>query len=454
MSLEIKIIPGELPRFWDRETIFFANLLSIFFGNEQQTKVLEREIRGAPTYGGRLISILNLLFRKGENLIFLECLPDKSLMDYMTNRLGLNLPEIEILSHKDYLSLKEQIANNDLKKIEPIMNRVRSHSAKWLDGYVTEETLLTIAKKTSKSVVSSIEGSKNGNNKFLLHHYLLDKGFPVFDTFEASSSADVISCLKKLKESGYKKAVLKSQIGASGCGMLIYNISKNSCKNVPDYLFFEGPCLAQGWLDNDVAGVNRLGSPSVQMFLSDRELSLYDLTEQLLSDLSVHEGNISPPPYILKRPDIKKELLSQAAEAGRWLHSQGYRGTAGVDFLVVEKDNKLQVIINEINARITGATYPAVLARYFLPHGAWIMRNLSFHCPMTGSKLISELDRKGLLFEKNIKKGVLPFNFNQDKYGNIYKGQFLFLAPEPVECECLLTQLQKVFPLFTKFDRD
>lgn len=454
MAIEIKIIPGELPHFWNREAIFFANIFSLFFGNNEQLKVLEREICGAPTYGGRLLPILNLLFRKGQNLIFLESLPDKALLEYIRDRLGLTLPEIEILCRRDYTSLKENIVKNNLDGVEKFVNKVRSHSAQWLDGYATEETLYAIADTTGKSTISSFEGSKKGNNKLLLHHYLIEKSLPVFDTVFASSPDDVTPCFEVLRKKGYKRAVLKSQIGASGCGLLVYDIYNGRKNNFPDYLFFEGPCLVQGWMDDDVAGIKRFGSPSVQMFLNEKEISLFDLTEQFLSDKSVHEGNIAPPPYIKNRPDLRDELLSQAAEAGRWLHTQGYRGTAGVDFLVVEKNKKIKVIVNEINARITGATYPAVLARHFLPHGIWIMRNLAFQIPMQGSQIIAKLDCKKLLFEKNSEKGIFPFNFNIDEHGNVYKGQFLFLAPEVEECKCLVTQIQTVFPLIVKFDRD
>ncbi len=454
MSVDVKVTPGKLPIFWDREVVYFANLQSLFYDNLEQTKILVKDIQGVPTYGGRLVSILNLLFFNKKNLIFLESSPNKALLEYMEDKLELSLPEIEILPRKHYVTLKEKTLTNNSEDHEPVLERIRQHSAGWLDGYVTDSTLVAIAEGSKKSTISSFEGSKNGNNKFLLHHYLLEKGLPVFETLVASSPEEVNSALKKFNDRGYKKAVIKSQIGASGCGLIRLDAVPCPREQIPEYLFFEGPCLVQGWLGEEVPGVRNIGSPSVQMFLAEKEVTLFDITDQLLRDESIHEGNISPPPYFKERQEIRDEILSQATEAGRWLHSQGYRGTASTDFLVVEKKERCEVIICEINARITGATYPTILARHFLPQGAWLMRNLMFESPLQGSQLLSEVDRRGLLFKKGMERGVLPCNFNLNEAGMVHKGQFVFIAPNTEECENLLAQMQAVFPRSCKYCRD
>ena len=52
-----------LPPAWDRSGIFVANLFSLFFGNENQTRDLCAEVGRLETYGGRLIPILGLMFK-------------------------------------------------------------------------------------------------------------------------------------------------------------------------------------------------------------------------------------------------------------------------------------------------------------------------------------------------------------------------------------------------------
>ena len=75
----------------------------------------------------------------------------------------------------------------------------------------------------------------------------------------------------------------------------------------------------QGWLQPGELGVREIFSPSVQLFLDDESVSLYDLTEQILSDASIHQGNEAPPPYLPMKKGLRSELLRQAGEAGSWL---------------------------------------------------------------------------------------------------------------------------------------
>ncbi|MFH1429198.1 MAG: hypothetical protein ABIH39_05585 [Candidatus Margulisiibacteriota bacterium] len=190
------------------------------------------------------------------------------------------------------------------------------------------------------------------------------------------------------------------------------------------------------------------------MFISDNEVYLFDITEQFLKDESIHEGNISPPPDLPQRPDIKSQLLAQATLAGRWLYARGYRGTASIDYLVVERDGALAAHICEINARVTGATYPAVLARHFVPDGAWLMRNIRFHNAFDGAELLTRLDEFGLLFDRDKTGGVLPFNFNLDAEGKVDKGQFIFIGSYPKECLDLMERVQSNFKEAYSFTRD
>ncbi|MFQ5965073.1 MAG: hypothetical protein ACE5KZ_12420 [Candidatus Scalinduaceae bacterium] len=454
MSLEIKNTLGQLPTFWNRSVIFFANMLSIFYENFGELEKLKQQIRGVETYGGRLIPIINLIFRGGENLLVLERPPDQTLIRYFQEDLGLSLPNIAILPHSVYDSLLTQVDKLSHDEISPTLTSIHKHHATWIDGFVSDNVLINIAKALNKPTISSLEGSKRGNNKFLLHNHLCEMGFPVFDTISASSPEDIPACITTLHKKGYKKAVVKAQIGASGIGII--NLSTTSCNTntIPEHFFFEGPCMVQGWLDDTVTNICYLGSPSVQLFLDDKAVSLYDITEQILSADSVHEGNLTPPPYFSKGDLVYEELLRQARAAGSWLHDQGYRGTASIDFLVVDRQGAVEVRVCEINARVTGATYPAVIARHFLPRDAWLMRNIRFVKPLRDTSLLKMLDQAGYLYHPNMQEGVLPVNFNLDEKGGVQKGQFLFLGKTLDDCLNMLEQIESILPLSWRYDRD
>ncbi|MBC8553756.1 MAG: ATP-grasp domain-containing protein [Candidatus Brocadiales bacterium] len=454
MTVEIKNIPGQLPTFWDRNVIFFANMHSIFYDNIAGLNRLKQQIRGVDTYGGRLIPIINILFKGDNNLLVLEKPPDQTLLRYFEEDLNLSLPKITILSHSVYDTLLNQGDKLIHNEINPTLTMIHNHNATWVDGFVSDSILMNLAKTLNKPTISSQESSKKGNNKLLLHNALSEKGFPVFDTLSASSPDDVPTCIATLRNKGYKNAVVKAQIGASGIGMTKLSTDTYNSNSIPEHFFFEGPCMVQGWLDETITNIRHMGSPSIQIFLNDSTVSLYDITEQILNTDSVHQGNLSPPPYFSKEELLYEELFRQATAAGSWLHELGYRGTASVDFLVIEHCGSIEVRVCEINARITGATYPSVIARHFLPHDAWLMRNVRFARPLKDTSLLKMLDQAGYLFRPGMQEGVLPINFNLNEDGSVAKGQFLCLAKNLDDCLLMLTQIESILPLSWHYDRD
>lgn len=465
MSLEAKMqetprvvrTHGNSPPFWkDRSAMFVANLMAMFFGNREQTVLLAQEITYPESYGGRLIPVLSLLYQGGSNLLLLERKPDPALCAYFERDLGLKLPEMRVLKHADYERIRDAL---EQKQDFPFPERLRDwreHRFDVVDGFVTDETIAGIARAIGKRTVSTVQGSQRGNNKLLLHQHLESAGLPVFDTVLVESAAGLPQALASLAALGYEHAVAKSQIGASGVGLVRMPVSKGVAAELPALFFHEGPCMLQGWMQAGLHDISAVQSPSVQMFLDEESVHLYDLTEQLLSDASVHEGNESPPPYLEDFPGLKDELFAQAGEAGRWLHAQGYRGTASADFLVTERAARgdRRVHVCEVNARVTGATYPSVLARHFLPEGAWLMRNLKFAHPEEGAHLLGLLRKRGDLFQPGRASGIIPINFNTSAEGSVEKGQFLCLGANTEECRRLLLRGEKDLPIDWSYARD
>lgn len=441
---------GAKPRFWERNAVFVANLLSLFFGNTRGTEVLRHEVGSLETYGGRLIPILDLVFQGGENLLVLEGKPDPVLCEYFERELGLSLPDVEIGQHTDYLSIldQEQSLTEGARRLVEV---VRDHPAEWIDGFVTDRPLVRLAELAGKKLITSREGSHRGNNKYLLHQFLLSRGLPVFDTVIARDETEVLESIRGLAGKGYRHGVVKAQVGASGIGMMRLDFEKPEA--VPEYLFFEGPCLVQGWLE-EADGIQFLGSPSVQMFIGDDRVCLFDMTDQILSRQSVHEGNVAPPPYLEANEGLKEELLKQGEVAALWLHEQGYRGTASADFHVVNRRGACEVRLCEVNARITGATYPSRLARSFCPGGAWLMRNIRFSKPYENRLILDALDEGCLLLHAGGTNGVLPINFNLTPDGYVAKGQFLAIGASLDEVRELFRAVRNLEAILWEYDRD
>ncbi len=415
---------------------------------------LKSEVSGVNTYGGRLVPILNILFKNSDNVLILEKEPCKSLQNYFTRELNLTIPRMEIFSSDIFYGVNKAsgIICDELK-LREFTERISAYRGEYVDGFVSDRTLMIWADKFKRKSLMNDYICSLCNNKLELYYYLRDMGMPLVDTEIADTSSKIQTCLNSLEKKGYSKAAVKSAIGASGIGMVKVPVSGDGTE-IPEYFFEEGPCLVQGWLEEGRNDIKTINSPSVQLFVGQDKVYLYDITEQILTKDSVHEGNISPPPYLELYPDIKKELLTQAEVAGKWLHSQRYKGTASVDFLVIKKSNSVEVYICEINARVTGATYPSVLARYFMPEGAWIMRNLKTEIPIEGDKLLEVFDDVGALYYPGRNAGLIPINFNIDEDGKVIKGQFLFLGKNLNLCLNLLENTREALPVDWQYDRD
>lgn len=434
----------------DQSVIFVANLLSLFFGNREGARLLEDEISCVDSYGGRLLPILGLIFGGDDNVLVLERQPDPALVGLFES-LGLKLPQIEILTRQEFITLGNQLENGVTD--HPLIEKLRRHSAGIVDGYVTDETIASLAIALGKHTLSTPEGSHRGNNKLLLHQHLETLGLPVFPTELANNVSEVATALGSLRAAGHRSAGVKSQIGATGIG-LIKLPTDTAAPEVPCAFFYEGPCMVQAWLEPGNHGVESVLSPSVQMFLQEDAIHLYDLTEQILKD-SIHQGNESPPPYLGALPKLKAELLRQAGMASIWLHRQGYRGAASTDFLITcHMGGSFTAYVCEINARVTGATYPSILARHFHPHGAWLMHNLELATPLSGEALLEKLRTHDELFRLDRSSGILPINFNLDPDGLVRKGQFLAIADELDACHRLLNTSRHDLPIAWSYTRD
>ncbi|MEN3941124.1 hypothetical protein WJU23_07515 [Prosthecobacter sp. SYSU 5D2] len=447
---------GQTPRLWpDRNVIFFANVLAGFFENEELSALLKKEISGADSYGGRLLPIMGLLYGGGKNLLVLEREPEAALTGYFKDVLKLNLPQVALLTHDEYVSLGRAQKEKLPLPFPERLRVMQDHPAQALDGYVTDRIIASLAIHLGKSTISSPQGSKLGNNKLLLHQHLEKSGLPVFETRLAAGPGEVAGCLKELAGLGYTHAGVKSQIGASGIGLMKV-ATTGAGEAVPELFFHEGPCMVQGWVSIGLDGVTSIHSPSVQMFLDEKSVYLYDLTEQILSQDSIHQGNESPPPYLDEFDGLQEELFRQAGVAGSWLHAQGYRGTASVDFLVATLKEKgaCRVYACEINARVTGATYPSILARHYSPSGSWLMRNLKLTIPLAGSTILKLLEDHGHLFQPERKDGILPINFNLTPEGLVEKGQFLCLGEDSAGCHAMLRKAEEDLPLAWEYVRD
>ncbi|MEW6429414.1 MAG: hypothetical protein AB1568_15425 [Thermodesulfobacteriota bacterium] len=437
---------GILPSCRRESVIFLANLECVFFGDTDRTRDIVANITGFRGYGSRLLPVLSLLYRGDANLLLVGEEPDQSLCSYFSQTLHLALPEVALLE------IPAGCAVGSLAFPGGI-GQLASHPATLLDGYVTDPNLEGLAARLGRRAVNTYPVCRHANDKVRLFRFLGAAGLPVFDGREATDGEGVRSALAELDALGYRRAVVRAALGASGFGMQVLECRGGQL--VSPLLLDGETLLVQGWMEEGGRGVLRVESPSVQFYSGPGgEAVLYDLTEQLLSAASVHEGNLAPPLGLAADGAVRRTILDQAATVVAWVHSLGYRGPGSIDFLVVEQGGGVRVHVCEVNARVTGATYPSLLALNCNPGGAWLMRNFVFAPCLTAAAFLDLLDGKGLLFRPGRGHGILPINVIGGEKGMLRKCQLLFLAPAGEDCRRMMEEFPALLPAACRFDRD
>jgi hypothetical protein len=449
-NVPVDVRLGRMPALWPGSAVFFADLYAIFYGEPEKTHQLQANVSGFFGYGGRLIPMLGLLYRGGDNLLILQEPVDPAPLAYFRDRLGLDLPAIEILDHNRFDTFHEGLAASPA-----LMGRLKAHPARRLDGYVTDPPLERIAHRLGKDLVNTHAQSREANDKIALDRFLRTRGLPVFDGGDVETGAPLSARLKDLERQGYRRAVIRSSLGASGFGVATVDLGDTDPEDsLPEFLSREERVLVQGWIEPGVRGVTRVTSPSVQFFGTGAGTALFDLTGQLLRDASIHEGNVAPPLDLPGDAGVEAEIVAQSREVVQWVARTGYRGTGSIDFLVFERDGRAEVIVCEVNARVTGATYPSLIARHFLPGRAWLMRNFAFAPRLTCAEVLAALEREGVLFAPGRDEGLLPINFIRDDGGRVVKAQLLFLAGRPERCMAIIERCLNVLPAQGSYERD
>lgn len=436
---------GRLPTPWPLGSVFVGNLDCIFFGDQGKTSQLIANVTGFHGYGSRLLPILGLLFR-GDNLLLLQEAPDATLAGYFSRTLKLPLPDIALIDIPPGCATAPDPSPQ-------MMDRIRHHRATLMDGYVTDPYLEQLAADCGKTLVNSHQACRDANDKVLLFRFLTDTGMPIFDGGETDLTGGTAQRFAALKKMGYQRAVVRAPIGASGFGMSIVDLAGD--RTIPTDLCAGGTVLIQGWIEERRMGVTDLSSPSVQFFAGPAgQITLYELTDQLLSRHSVHEGNMAPPAGPAADPAIREELIRQAKIVAGWVAEVGFNGPGSIDFLVGHRHGIPFVNVCEVNARVTGATYPSLLALSLNPGGGWLMRNMVFGPCLTVGQFLDHLEHQGLLFLPGKNHGILPINLARTANGQISKCQLLFLAPDGSLCQQMVADFPSHLPTHCRFDRD
>jgi hypothetical protein len=156
-------------------------------------------------------------------------------------------------------------------------------------------------------------------------------------------------------------------------------------------------------------------SPNILMHIepSYGRILCVGVTDQILSEKLVHEGNIYP-----STAKTLKDMMNSALIMSKWLQAQGYGGFIGFDFVeyLNNETGEIKYFLAEINPRINAANYSRSLMEHLNRNQmqndrqyieAFVSTNIK---TKTGS--FSELSELygHLFFKHETGKGLFPYN--------------------------------------------
>ncbi len=229
------------------------------------------------------------------------------------------------------------------------------------------------------------------------------------------------------------RAIVRGTCGTSGSSCLVAEGSEEGIGRTLEALAARS--------DNSIYLVEEmfeiLTSPNIQIFVDPdaRTVRCVSAADQRLDGELGYRGNAFP-----SRAETLPEMIEAALEVGRWLAGEGFTGLAGYDFVEYRDPatGRPRQVLSELNPRINGASYAAVLMERFNERarqgrGAPVGVFLSAKFKLTPRSFADLRRRYGhLFFDPATGRGLVPYNIGWLEFG-MFRAVFLGRTPEDVE---------------------
>lgn len=257
------------------------------------------------------------------------------------HRMGLtNNVDIIWITNNISIPLTENILQD-----ESILKKLRDKKFKKVINCFIDERVEELAHTIGAITDINSDISRWANDKAKLKQYLEKNHLPTINGTYTVDSEIIKNYFNKEEEYFFK-----SPQGVSGYGF--WSNKKNSLDEILQ------------WIGEDEIIIEQViikeSSPSIQFCIYGekdvRKACIFGFTDQILEGGQYYLGNQSPSIYH-GNSFIEKEIIRQSEAIMEYLMNIGYVGFGWIDFIVTPEHT---IYATEVNARFTGATYPAI----------------------------------------------------------------------------------------------
>ncbi|WP_168122406.1 ATP-grasp domain-containing protein [Paenibacillus sp. HB172176] len=352
------------------------------------------------------IEEIMLLVSRPQDIVLLRQEPDR---DYLTmlRDWGFAMPTILCPQVQDPSRPLTELILEDEQLLERLKEEAAGCEDLWFVPYAVTVLEEGLAEACGFAIVgASAKVSQMVNDKLHSRTLAQELGFPVTEGKVCRDEEEIRSAYEELTKAGFDKVIVKAPHGASGQGLHLVN-GRSKLERLLILLFQRGGersesvWLVEGWHD-------KLVDVNMQLFITEEgSVELFSLKEQLLAG-TVYKGS---------RMGLEREALFSSALAtlrdhaersGKALYALGYRGVAGIDALITQRE--IYPII-EINGRFTLSTYLSFLSSVL---GQCDIVSFYYRVvadtPWHYGGLCAELRREGLLYASDRGCGTLIYS--------------------------------------------
>ena len=376
-----------------------------------------------------LLTVLSRFAPEGDAshiVLVMPSAPEPEFVQYVQTLLNLkNLPTI--LSPKDGSGYTGADAHGDLQLVDQLKNLANEHQYTTVIGYAISPSVLRVANEletaldvTQDQVVLTPDTGSNplGTKSGLREFYDDNPGKAGFvmaegEVFKQDYSGAIEAAARRYISEG--AVVIKTNKGHSGLGVMIFTDGElktdfDECvETLEQYMsapYWQSfPIVVEQYIeaDTNLAG----GNPSIEFYIDDEGPHLLYTCGMKVSPEGVFQGVEVLRDLLPTR--VQKSLERTGLSVATALYESGYRGHHDVDCMIDTQDN---VLVSEVNTRITGGSHVHYLAKYLFGDDyldKTVIMAESMHrfsgVPITFSQMRDRLH--GLLFDSATNAGVV-----------------------------------------------
>ncbi len=317
--------------------------------------------------------------------IVVDAEPDPDLLSFLTS-IGIDIGEWHVPSREGATLVQRMLADTDL------MEAFRKRSMT-LSPYMGGEEIQGLASKLGVQASTPPTPLLDTLNlKSNLQPILVELGLPTIPT-TITNRNDLIGATRTLfEETG--AVMVRSDLSIGGLGVWkieqdsdIATLQLDAQRSNPDRLFILQPLL-------DVTN-----SPNAQYEITQQGFQFLGVSEQQMTQSFAFGGNEFPSPF-----GNDPRLIEQSDRVAEWLHTKGYLGLVGIDFIVTVDDH---IYIVEINPRVNTSTFPLMLCSRLGRKAFRLVTGIPIGAH-TGFQQMAETISPDLLYDPNRGNGVIP----------------------------------------------